>query len=42
MSHTYKAGDKVQWKSEAGTIHGTEVKVHTQDVELCGRQRHGS
>lgn len=42
MSHAYKAGDKVQWNSEAGTIHGTVVRVHTQDVEFCGRQRHCS
>lgn len=42
MSNAYKPGDKVRWKSEAGVIHGTVVKVHTRDVEFRGRQRHCS
>ncbi|MER2298940.1 MAG: DUF2945 domain-containing protein [Pseudomonas sp.] len=42
MSNRYKAGDHVKWNSEAGVIHGKVVKVHVQDVEFCGRQRHCS
>ncbi|EST16252.1 hypothetical protein EDP1_3923 [Pseudomonas putida S610] len=42
MSNAFKKGDKVHWNSEAGVIHGTVEKVHTQDVEFMGRQRHCS
>ncbi|QCI12749.1 DUF2945 domain-containing protein [Pseudomonas putida] len=42
MSNRYKTGDHVRWNSEAGVIHGTVVKVHTQDVEFLGRHRHCS
>ncbi|MCX2888066.1 DUF2945 domain-containing protein [Pseudomonas sp. LB-090624] len=42
MSNVYKPGDNVRWNSEAGIIHGTVVKVHTRDVEFCGRHRHCS
>ncbi|HAB03346.1 MAG TPA: DUF2945 domain-containing protein [Pseudomonas sp.] len=42
MSHTFKRGDHVRWNSEAGMIDGKVVKVHTEDVEFLGRQRHCS
>ena len=42
MSAKYSRGDHVRWNSEAGVIHGTVTKVHTEDVEFMGRQRHCS
>ncbi|MBD8493335.1 DUF2945 domain-containing protein [Pseudomonas syringae] len=42
MTTLFKKGDAVSWNAEAGVIHGKVLKVHTQDVEFMGRQRHCS
>lgn len=42
MSTSFKVDDTVSWNSEAGVIHGKVTKVHTQDVEFKGHQRHAS
>lgn len=42
MTTKFKTGDKVQWNSEAGEIHGKVTKVHTSDVEFMGKHRPAS
>ncbi len=36
MSETFKAGDKVQWESAQGTVHGTIKKKLTSPIEIKG------
>jgi hypothetical protein len=36
MTATFKVGDKVQWHSSQGTIHGTVKKKLTAPVEIKG------
>ena len=36
MSDTFKAGDKVQWHSPQGTIHGTVKKKLTHATDIKG------
>ncbi len=36
MSETFKAGDKVQWESAQGTVHGTIKKKLTTPIEIKG------
>ena len=36
MANTFKAGDKVQWKSSQGTVHGTVKKKLTSATEIKG------
>ncbi|MBD8529547.1 MULTISPECIES: DUF2945 domain-containing protein [unclassified Massilia] len=36
MTDTFKAGDKVQWHSPQGTVHGTVKKKLTAPTEIKG------
>ncbi|KFI07925.1 DUF2945 domain-containing protein [Massilia sp. BSC265] len=36
MADTFKAGDKVQWQSSQGTVHGTVKKKLTSPTEIEG------
>lgn len=36
MRHEFDVGDHVGWKSEAGPVSGTIVRVHTRDVDYKG------
>lgn len=36
MTNTFKAGDKVQWESSQGTVHGTVKKKITAPTEIKG------
>ena len=36
MKQTLKAGDKVQWQSSQGTVHGTVKKKLTSPTEIKG------
>lgn len=42
MSHKFKIGDHVSWNSEAGRVHGTIIKIHTQDFDYKGHARRAS
>jgi hypothetical protein len=42
MSAQFKVGDHVRWNSEAGSVSGTIIKVHTRDTEYKGRTRRAS
>ncbi|GAB3566975.1 hypervirulence associated TUDOR domain-containing protein [Spelaeicoccus albus] len=39
MAPQFSVGDHVRWNSEAGTVQGTIVRVHTEDVEYKGHMR---
>ena len=36
MTNAFKAGDKVQWHSPQGTVHGTVKKKLTSPTEIKG------
>jgi len=36
MAHTLKPGDKVQWESSQGTVHGTVKKKLTSPTDIKG------
>jgi hypothetical protein len=36
MNDTFKAGDKVQWHSSQGTVHGTIKKKLTSPTDIKG------
>lgn len=36
MSTSFKAGDKVQWQSSQGTVHGTVKKKLTAPTDIKG------
>ena len=36
MTHILKAGDKVQWESSQGTVHGTVKKKLTSPTDIKG------
>jgi hypothetical protein len=38
MADTFKAGDKVQWHSSQGVIHGTVKKKLTSHTEIKGHE----
>ena len=42
MSYKFKIGDHVSWNSEAGRVHGTIIKIHTQDFDYKGHTRRAS
>lgn len=42
MAHDFKAGDHVEWNSEAGRVRGTIKKKHTSEVEFKGYTVHAS
>ena len=42
MAHKFKVGDHVRWNSEAGTVSGRIIKVHTADFAYKGYTHHAS
>ncbi|HJT33872.1 MAG TPA: DUF2945 domain-containing protein [Pirellulales bacterium] len=42
MKHNFKAGDHVEWNSEAGRVRGTIVKKITSETKFKGYTRHAS
>ena len=39
---TLRIGDRVSWNSEAGVIHGTVTRIHTQKVDWHGYVHHAT
>lgn len=42
MAHDFKAGDHVQWNSEAGRVRGTIKKKITSEIQFKGYTVHAS
>ena len=42
MTHDFKAGDHVEWNSEAGRVRGTIKKKHTSEFTFKGYTVHAS
>ncbi len=42
MKRHFKVGDHVRWNSEAGSVSGRIIRVHTQDTDYKGHTRHAS
>lgn len=42
MKTKFKLGDKVGWNSEAGSVSGTIIKIHTKDFNYKGYTHHAS
>jgi hypothetical protein len=42
MAHSFKAGDHVEWNSEAGLVRGTVKKKHTSPITFKGYTVHAS
>ncbi len=42
MAHDYKAGDHVEWNSEAGRVRGTIKKKITSEITFKGYKVHAS
>ena len=42
MTHNFKAGDHVEWNSEAGLVRGTIKKKHTSKITFKGYIVHAS
>jgi hypothetical protein len=42
MTRHFKAGDHVEWNSEAGRIRGTIKKKHTSEITFKGYTVHAS
>ena len=42
MAHDFKAGDHVEWNSEAGRVRGTIKKKHTSEITFKGYTVHAS
>jgi hypothetical protein len=42
MTHDFKAGDHVEWNSEAGRVRGTIKKKHTSEITFKGYTVHAS
>ena len=42
MTHQFKAGDHVQWNSEAGQVRGTIKKKITSEITFKGYTVHAS
>ena len=42
MSDTFRKGDKVQWQSTQGTVHGTIKKKLTEPTEIKGHHVNAS
>lgn len=38
MTHPFKVGDKVQWHSPQGTVHGTIKKILTSPITIKGHE----
>ncbi len=42
MTTKFKIGDKVSWNSEAGSVSGTIIKIHTADFDYKGYTHHAT
>jgi len=42
MTAEFRIGDHVSWNSEAGRVHGTVIRIHTQNVDWHGYVHHAS
>jgi uncharacterized protein YijF (DUF1287 family) len=42
MSESFKKGDKVQWKSAQGTVHGTVIRKLTEPTDIKGHHVNAS
>ncbi len=42
MPRTFRIGDHVSWRSEAGRVSGTIIAVHTQDLDWKGYIHHAT
>jgi hypothetical protein len=42
MTEQFKVGDRVGWNSEAGSVSGTIIRVHTRDFEYKGHTHRAS
>ena len=42
MTKRFEIGDHVSWNSEAGSVSGRIIKVHTRDVGYKGYTRHAN
>jgi len=42
MTQDFKAGDHVEWNSEAGGVRGTIKKKHTSEITFTGYTVHAS
>ena len=42
MTDDFKAGDHVEWNSEAGRVRGTIKKKHTSEITFKGYKVHAS
>ena len=42
MTERFKLGDRVGWKSEAGHVSGTIIKVHARDFDYKGHTHRAS
>ncbi|MBC7629200.1 DUF2945 domain-containing protein [Ferruginibacter sp.] len=42
MEKKFNVGDKVRWNSEAGSVSGTIIKIHTKDFDYKGYTHHAT
>lgn len=42
MGKKFNVGDKVSWNSEAGSVSGTIIKIHTKDFDYKGYTHHAT
>ncbi len=42
MEKKFNVGDKVRWNSEAGSVSGTIIKMHTKDFDYKGYTHHAT
>ena len=42
MEKKFNVGDKVRWNSEAGSVSGTIIKIHTKDFNYKGYTHHAT
>ena len=42
MEKKFNVGDKVRWNSEAGSVSGTIIKIHSKDFDYKGYTHHAT
>jgi len=42
MGKKFNVGNKVSWNSEAGSVSGTIIKIHTKDFDYKGYTHHAT
>jgi len=42
MGKKFNVGDKVSWNSEAGSVSGTIIKIHSKDFDYKGYTHHAT